>query len=250
MAIVSVAILLAWSTTKVKIIRSPLQEGLSLISQPFSKVRQKILEYSEVVKALDSILADQAKLIDENTDLRSQLTKMREIEHQNQLLKEQLSLSPSVDRPATAASVVGFDPTGFFQSIIINKGRRHGLVKGLPVTVKGFLIGVTDRIDEPIATAWLLNHHQIRLPVRLQDSRALGLLRGGLPGITVEDIPIDTEIKVGEPITTAGYGERIPAGLPVGYVDKILSSHSDIYQSVLIKTPIQFRLLETVFINQ
>jgi len=96
----------------------------------------------------------------------------------------------------------------------------------------------------------LITDYNSLVPVILQDSRATGLLRGGLGGLVIEDIPLNIPIKAGEEVVTSGLGGTMPSGILVGKTNKIVSKEGDIFQKITLETPINIYYLEFVFVVQ
>jgi len=78
----------------------------------------------------------------ENEQLRSQLDvalesghRCTEVDLTNQRLKGLLNFQKSISRQVLPAAVIGKDPSSWFKTIIIDKGLRDGVIKGLSVVV-------------------------------------------------------------------------------------------------------------------
>lgn len=218
--------------------------------RPLSALSRTIYDYYSIVATLQDVLAENQRLKDDSTKLLSQVSKLDEITYENNLLRHQLSLPQEETTSLITAAVVGYDPFGSMQSVLVNKGKNGGVSIGAGVVSNGFLVGQVTGVDEKTAIVQLISSHRIRLAVRLQESRAPGLLHGGIQGVVVEDIPIDISVKLGEMVVTAGQVPGIRPGTPIGTVDQILSSKSDIYQTMLVKIPIALRSLDIVFIEK
>jgi rod shape-determining protein MreC len=231
-----------------KSLKSTIQASVLSTALPFRVIGSKTYEYYSIAITLKDILSENERSKLEIDDLRSQITSLQEVAHENTVLREQLALAPNESPKPIVASVIGVNPSDFY-SILINKGIKDGVSKGKPVLSNGFLIGVVQEVDDRSAAIELITSHRTRLAVKLQGSRVLGLLHGGIRGITVEDIPIDVQITNGEMVVTAGQSNIRP-GIPIGSIDQVLSSKSDIYQQLLIKSPIAFRSLDTVFVDR
>ena len=132
----------------------------------------------------------------------------------------------------------------------INKGSDDGVKDGQPVISHGYLIGVTSQTTSNNSEVFLITNTRSLVPIILQDSRGTGLLKGGLEGLIAREIPVDSEIKIGESVLTSGLGGDLPAGIPVGQVTDIISKESEIFQQVTVDSPVNIGKLEVVFIYQ
>lgn len=226
-----------------------IRQAIGASVRPFYRLGVKLVEYKTIIMTIGDIIQENSQLKDDNIKLQTKLNALTEVAHENDLLRQQLAIDTPPDHRLIAAPVVGFDPVNLNQSILINQGTNQGIKTGAPVLLNGYLIGIVSRADSKSATVQLLTSHRTRLSVKLQQSRAPGLLKGGLRGVIVEDIPIDQPVSVGETVVTAGQLPILRPGLPIGEVSQILSGHSDIFQTALIKTPLASRSLDVVFIE-
>jgi rod shape-determining protein MreC len=94
----------------------------------------------------------------------------------------------------------------------------------------------------------LITDYNSLVPVILQDSRGTGLIRGGLGGLVVEDVPLNIAIKPNENLVTSGLGGQIPGGIAVGKAQEVISKSGEIFQKVTIVSPIDFSKLEVLFV--
>ena len=86
----------------------------------------------------------------ENTQLKNEIhvlkmanSRYRELLATQESLEELLQFKQTINRPVLAAQVIGLDPTGWFKSVIIDKGKWAGLRIDMPV-VNAF--GVVGRV--------------------------------------------------------------------------------------------------------
>jgi len=198
------------------------------------------------------------KLTKINQDLANQIlqlkadnTKCSEIAHQNEILQKELGFSEgSQGINTTPAAIISRSPSGFVQEFTINKGSKDGIQSGRPVLSDGYLIGTISEIYDTTSKVFLLTNYKSLVPVVLQNSRGTGLLKGGLEGLSIKDIAIDSQIQVGEKILTSGLGGDLPQGIVIGEVEKIISKESEIFQIVSVKYPINLNKLEVIFIQK
>lgn len=194
-----------------------------------------------------NLAAQNSELREKNLELQAKLIMVDKIKQENELLRQELMLDNFVGaRQTVVARVAAASVEGFFQTITIDQGANSGIHSGNPVLSSGFLAGVVGETTDNAATVKLVIAHTIAIPVEMTRSRAKGLLRGGVKGLVVEDIPIDAVLGAGEPIMTAGLINNIPAGIAVGEIDSIISTKGDIFQTAKVKSPINFNQLNIV----
>lgn len=199
--------------------------------------------------SIKNLVKENNRLNQENLELKAQISDLKELEHENSILRQELGFSQGQKNfQLIPADVIGQSPTGFLQTIKIDHGSNDGIKVGQAVISNGFLVGIVEDLGPNYSDISLINNNRSIVPVVLQQSRGTGLLTGGLAGLTVTDIPLDINIIKNEVVVTSGLGNEINSGIPVGYIEKTISSASDIFQKATITSPINFSKLEFVFI--
>lgn len=197
---------------------------------------------------LSQIVKQNKDLVAENSQLQSQLATLTEMENENEILKKELGFMQTQDLTTTTAAAIIGEPSGYLKLLVIDKGKDTGLVLGQAVISQGVLVGIITQVRQNNSDVTLITDYNSLIPVVLQNSRGTGLLRGGLGGLTVEDIPLNIEIKKSENVVTSGLGGQIPAGILIGKVTDIISKEGEIFQKVATASPIDFSHLEVVFV--
>jgi rod shape-determining protein MreC len=198
---------------------------------------------------INSILKQNNDLINENLTLQSQLASLNEVNYDNQILKKELNFVQTQTTATTliTTAIIG-QTSGYLKSVTVDKGSKDGLVTGQAVISEGFLVGIVGTVRPDNADVTMITDYNSLVPSILQNSRGTGLLRGGLDGLVVEDIPLDINIVDGESVITSGLGGQIPAGLSIGKVQGVISKPGEIFQKVSVGSPVDFSRLEVLFV--
>ncbi len=218
------------------------------ISRTLSNTSSGAKTFLKTLASIGSINKDNIKLRQENTELKAYNIKLKELQRENELLRQELKFTKSTNMQLISANIISKSPTGFNDSVIINKGTKDNLRDGQAVVSQGFLVGFTRNVRKNNSEVVLIASTQSKIPVYLQESRATGILQGGLKGLIVNEIPLDITPKRGEYVLTSDIGNILPRGIPIGSVKEVNFSRSEISHSALITSPIAFSQLETVFI--
>lgn len=206
----------------------------------------------DLVRSIRTLHQESLDLKAESLRLQAELESLGEVRHENELLRRELGFA-EVERAKydlTPATIIGRSPSSFLQQITVDRGTRDGIVVGQAVVSQGFLIGHVIEVTTTTATVELITASRSKLPITLSSSRATGILQGGLAGLTAEELPSDSQVESGEGVITSGLGQIIPAGIPVGSVERVLSVESDFVARAAIHSPIAFSKLEIVLILQ
>jgi rod shape-determining protein MreC len=195
-------------------------------------------------------LRDQNNILAEKlVNLEVDKSQMNELEHENQLLKGELGfLDKNQDTTLLSAKIIGRDPDTFLDHIIVDRGSDDGVKVGQAVVSGNVLVGQVKDVSGNHSEVTLITSKDSLILAMLQDSRANGLLRGGIAGLVLENISQDTKYSVGENIVTSGLGGELKPGILIGTTSAIQSTSSDLYKNITIEPLVDLSKLELVFI--
>ena len=105
----------------------------------------------------------------------------------------------------------------FLKSIIINKGSKEGIIKGMPVTQNKYLIGRIVETNYLSSRVLLLNDLNSRIPVTFDTSSTQAILTGnGTRKPTLEYLPENYEFVDNITVFASGKDGIFNAGTPIG----------------------------------
>ena len=185
-----------------------------IVSTPtrfFPKAEKSISSFMNVRDENERLKAEIAryKLLQLNveflTDENKNLQKILETEYFNKNLTNIVLAKVLVDKDSP-----------FLKSIIINKGTKNGVLKGMPVTMDSYLIGRIVETNYLSSRVLLLNDLNSRIPVTL-DQGAQAILSGsGSINPLLEYLPEDYDVKEGLNIFASGKDGIFTSGTPIG----------------------------------
>jgi len=107
----------------------------------------------------------------------------------------------------------------FLKSIIINKGSKDDLIKGMAVLSDNYLIGKIVEINYTTSRVLLLSDLNSRIPVSIEPGSIQSILFGdGKNSGNVQYTKDNTPIKTGSIIYTSGTGGLLKPGIPIGKI--------------------------------
>lgn len=217
---------------------SPIQKGSQLVVR-------KIANFFEVIISIKDLANENTQLKKTNQELLVENTRLREIDVENQILREQLGVREEKEFKLLLASVIGRN-----RVLIIDKGKRNGIRKGMPIIVaKGLLVGQIIETMSTSSKVLLISDSDSQIKALVQESRATGLVKGeyGLT-LTMEMIPQDKEIEPGQLVITSGLNGQFPKGLVIGKITEIQKSPNQVFQKATLLPVAPIRDLELVFV--
>ena len=175
--------------------------------------------------------------------------KYREIEISNFRLRNLLNFRKTMTNQVLVAEVVGQDPSPWFKTIIIDKGKSDGVEKGLPVVVPEGIAGQIIDISCNYSKVLLIIDRNSAVDALVQRTRARGLIKGQSDGRCLSKYVLrKNDIKVGDTVVSSGLDGVFPKGLRVGYVTEIVKRNSGIFQEVTVMPYVDFEKLEEVLV--
>ncbi len=231
----------------------PIKNLSQNLSNPFLRIMIEMKNntqgfFSKII-SIGQIEQINNNLSQENLELKAKLAQIKELQYENKILRGELGfVKDRKQEEYLAAEVISYSPNSYIRSIKINKGYDDGVKENQAVVSSGFLVGVVSEVYKDNCDVLLIIDSTSLIPIVMQDSRATGLLQGGLTGLIAREIPLDIELKKEEMVLTSGLGGNLPQSIPVGKVKKIISAESEIFQKSQIESPIKFNNLDIVFI--
>jgi rod shape-determining protein MreC len=207
-----------------------------------------------VVRGARGYFARLKGLSDENLLLKQRLAEVsvalartREARLENERLGALLDFKKTLTYETIIARVVGRDSTDWRRAVIINKGKRHGIRVNMPCATARGLIGRVAETAPQTSKVMLITDPNSRVGVILEPSRESGILTGFAEGrCKAVYLSLDSEIKKGERVSTAGFSAFFPKGLVVGKVVNTTVEKTNLYKSAVIDPIVDMNKIEEV----
>ncbi len=192
----------------------------------------------------------------ENKTLRARVLELereaqaaREYASENLRLRSLLKVASEHRAEGIAASVIGGDPSGWSQGVIVNRGSSSGMKEGMAVIHSDGLVGQVVAVNSDSARVLLVSDPTSGVDVLLQDSRARGVLEGSGDNVCeLKFITKDAQARSGEMIITSGMDGVYPKGIAVGKITQTGQTPGSLFQAVEVKPAVDFSKLEEVLI--
>ena len=167
----------------------------------------------------------------QNALLAAQVQRLREMEADNERLRQELRMPRWSGYHEVYAEVILRDPSTWSEQFVISKGLNDGIETGdLVLTFEFAPRGGTPRcvlagrvVETSARTSVVATvvNPACRLSVSLAESGANGTLTGnGAASMTalISRLPLKSKYGIGEMVLTSGFSERTPRGICVGYL--------------------------------
>ncbi len=234
-------------------ILNPVENILLKVLAPIKSV---FFSIGERVFDLFAFLGSIRDLAKENKNIKTDLEKslvararLEELENENNDLRKQLVYNKKSSLDLIPTKVIGKDSNNLSNVVNINKGLNNDVVKDRFVVVSdGILIGKVTEVYSNYSEVLLISDIYSHVQAHIKDSNADGIVSGehGL-GLIMELIPQDKVIKKGDLVTTSDL-EKKSYDLLIGEIEEIDSGDNELFQKARIKSPIDFKDLDYVFV--
>jgi len=220
---------------------------------PFQKIVTQSVQFLKNIWGHYFFLVSVAK---ENDNLKKAINhaidknnKYREVEISNFRLRNLLNFRRTMTNKILVAEVVGQDPSPWFKTIIIDKGKSDGVEKGLPVVVPEGIAGQIIDVSCNYSKVLLIIDQNSAVDALVQRTRDRGLIKGQSDGRCLSKYVLRKhDVKVGDTVVSSGLDGVFPKGLRVGYVTEIVKRNSGIFQEVTVMPYVDFEKLEEVLV--
>jgi len=179
-----------------------------------------------------------------------ELGEYREGYSTNLYLEELLEFKEKLSFQPLAARVIGKEPTYWYQTIVVDRGRKDDVLEGMIVLAPSGVVGQVIHTGEHYSKILLANAPSSAVDAMIQKNRIRGILKGaGERGYVLHYVLKNVDVEEGDYIVTAGIGGVFPAGIPLGKVSKIHKKQRGMFQEIEVQPHVDFQKLEFVFID-
>lgn len=215
-----------------------------------SRQYQGIENFLSASQDIQAIRQQNTALEAENARMQAQIVELQQQLVEFEILSALLEFArANPEYQYIGASIIGRDPSPFLNYIIINRGADDGLRRGMPVVTQNGLAGRVVQVTASAARVSLISDPITRINVRIEPSRASGVLLGSITGdLTLEQIPQDADVNPGNLILTSGLGGTYPANIIVGQVTSVRSRENALFQSASVQPVTDFSDLSIVLV--
>ena len=207
----------------------PLRASIATALYPLQwLVLQPLLLSQQASERMDGMFSNETAL----QQLRTQLTEQRQRAQQNeQLVLENQRLRGILNLqerqwPGTLAAQVVYDAADpYTRKVVLDKGERQGVHLASPVIDEFGVIGQVTRVFPMSSEVTLITDRDHAIPVVNVRTGARGVAYGettrNADALELRFMAANSDVTVGDMLTTSGVDGVYPAGLPVARVDKV-----------------------------
>jgi len=225
---------------------APLESGISHVLDPFRDAYRW-------VESLFSAKGENDALREEVEQLRSEVVSQREIQSENERLRELLKFTdqPSYPRDygTVPARVIGRTDSAWNATITINRGSDDGVAMGQTVVSGQGLVGQISAVTTNSSQVLLIIDHNSHVEAKIQSTDAAGTVVGSINGLLEMDfVEKNQKVEKNDTIVTSGTGRLFVKGVPIGVVEEAADQEIEYFKRISINPFVDFAKLEEVLV--
>ena len=209
------------------------------------------------VSAMDRLavgLTVRSSLLRENERLRSELARLKserirwfDAAGQLERLESAVGYAQTGAGPVVAADVVYVDHTSWLRSLLLYVGDQN-VAPNHPVVSPQGVVGRVISVSGPYAKVQLLTDRSATVGGMIARTRRQGIARGAEEGLlTLDFVPLRSDVRVGDDVVTAGIDGIYPRGVPVGRVASV-EDGDELFLRIEITPTVEFSRLDHAFV--
>ncbi|HVS15268.1 MAG TPA: rod shape-determining protein MreC [Thermoanaerobaculia bacterium] len=198
-----------------------------------------------------TLRAQNRRLERELESLRREALARREVERELERLREAVRYQPPAGEPVALADVVYVDHRSWLRTLILHVGDAapaDALQPNAPVVGYDGLVGRVLTGSAGYARVQLVTDRAASVGAMVERTRRQGIARGGPAGELVLDyLPLQSDVRPGDRVVTAGIDGIYPRGLLIGTVAAV-EPGDELFHRIRVNPAVDFGRLDQVFV--
>jgi len=238
-----------------------IQNGAMTVFSPFMRASNQLESGVETVGTESLSPVQLREMVDElereRNRLKLEVIQLDEIVRENNQLRRALQYVKKAPISLVAARVISRKPSTWYNTMIINKGKAHGIEVDNPVIVPvgedaGLVGKVSEVVGDNSAIILLLTDEMCQVSAKLQNSQEQGILNGQrgalrtMPNLRLRYLSREAEVAPGRKVVSSGVGGLFPPDLVLGEVFSVEIGALD--AEVTVNPSVNFEELIDIFV--
>ena len=174
---------------------------------------------------------------------------LQEQADENKRLRDLLVFRKKFEHTMLPAEIIGRDPSGWFKTILVDKGSSDGIYKDAGVITPDGVVGRVIEVGLNSAKVLLLSDVNSYVDAIVKRTRAHGIVMGRGENMCTLAYMLKTEdVALADVIISSGINTSYPRGIIIGTVTKINRDRSGFFQSIEVQPSVDFSKLQEVLI--
>jgi rod shape-determining protein MreC len=185
---------------------------------------------SRLVEAISQYSRSYTEVSDENTNLKRDMLdqqagvqQLQALQQENRRLRALLEATGGRSFEFRFAEMVQVNLDPFSHQVIIDRGARDGVFVGQAVLDGAGIMGQVHDVHLHMSNVLLISDPDHALPVQIARTglRTVAYGTGQTAVLSLPNVPLQADVRVGDLLVTSGLGDRFPPGFPVAQIERI-----------------------------
>lgn len=252
-------LLMTWSgwnkLTRQNWFSASVQTVAALVQRPVAGAGDAGINFVRRFAELRHAESENEQLKERVSKLEADLRESQNAREENERLKGLLGLKEESKYGVIPARVIARDPTAWFDSVTINRGRAEGVQVGMPVVTREGIVGRVVGTSLLSSQVMLITDKRAAAGAaigQLSTSNALGSIQGNGASGALEMLHVSglEQVKVGDHVVTTGQDGIYPPNLNIGDVAEIKEGTATVPHQIYIKPSAHLGALSEVAVLQ
>jgi rod shape-determining protein MreC len=223
----------------------------AFLQEPVSDGENAISATIKGVFQFRKLLAEKEALLEENEELRRELTRQSlsraDLAELRSLSEAMNYIDPTENYSHVTAKVIAMDGSGWYRIFTINAGSKQGVKKNAVVINREGLVGRILDVGPDWAKVISVIDESNNVSFQVfRDLNLLGILSGDGKGkISGYMLDEDASVTEGDVLVTSGM-ELYPQGIPIGKISRITWDNDALLRTVEIEPSVNFHNIQKV----
>jgi rod shape-determining protein MreC len=235
-----------------------LENSVITVVKPLQKAvfsgTRGLIEFVETITQIGNLKEENLELKKKLSLLESDIVRLKELELENQRLREMLNFKEQSHLyEMEGAKVIGRNPGNWFETILIDKGQDSGIAVNMAVVTDKGLVGRVIDTGRNWSKVLLIIDQRSAVSGMVQRTRDNGVIKGQINPIDMGNckmiyLPTDANILPGDLVISSGLGGIFPKGLIIGKIIEIKKEENELLKYAVVRPSVDFQRLEEVFV--
>jgi rod shape-determining protein MreC len=171
---------------------------------------------------LDQLQSEYDRLLAENRQLRAENNGLRDLQQDNDHLRDVLGYRERSSFRLIPAVVLSHDAEAWWSTIKINRGSKDGITPDMPVITDRGLVGKTTAVSEEMTEVMLVTDENCKVAAKVEGTKEQGICAGARAPegeLQLAFLSKLADLQPGQKVYTAGVsGGVFPSGIALGTV--------------------------------
>ena len=230
------------------------REAVAPVQGLVSSYSYRVKSAFRAIRGMGGLPEENQRLMEQVVLLQNQVNELESLSIENDELRRHIGFEKRAAYDMIACEVIGRDISGWWQTIRLSKGQRHGIQTNQAVVTAEGLVGRVSSVSARTCDVLLIADPSSHLHAEVQDLKIFGVLSGKGPTLSgdiackMKLIQKSAELRENMPVHTSGLGGVFPKDVLIGYVTKIELDKSALYQTAEILPAADLSEMNYVFV--